>query len=207
MIALMKKQQTPFFAVLALVFFIANTHAALTITVTEGSGGGSTFEMLGTGVITTNDTTTIGGNLINIGTPDDTFLRPGTGIGDGLVIHSDTAVTPTISLGSAATNRIFVFDANGSGGLNSRIGFGQFSNNSNSFVTGDNASTLNGTYSTTIPFSVFEPGVYNLITGFSDQDNALADIGAITLIIVPEPSTVFYLSFFTVVGLLRRHRG
>jgi len=134
------------------------------------------------------------------GTPGDTFLRPGTSVANVL---QDNAVSPTISLGLATTNRIFVFDANNSGGLNSRIGFGTFSA---MFQDGDNASDLNGIYPTTIPFSFFEPGTYNPILGFTNLTDSLTDIGSITLNIIPEPSSLLLLSF-GILGLsLKRSR-
>lgn len=200
------KYHTWFGLVLTMLAFTVSPGTALAdldITISPGGGGSTVIEMVGTGTITANTTNT--GDTINIITSSDTFVVNGTTLQD----FSD--LSPSLNLGNASTNRIFVEDMNGYSGsgstnIHSRLGFGPSIFN---FVSGNNASDMNGTYTTALPFSVFVPGTYFPILGFPSTSYSLTNIGNITLTVVaPEPAAGAIL--FAASGLLlsaRRRRG
>ena len=184
---------------IASLSFLQSATADLVINVSKTSSGGTQFEFIGTGTITANGGS---GGLINFVTTGDTFIANNSGT-------TSTNLTPALSLGLATTNIVFVSDLSGSnesGNVNvhSRLGFGLFANE---FLTGDNASDLNGIYTSSLDFSKFVVGAYNPVLGFVDDGRSLTDIGTINLnvLAVPEPSSLLMLGI-GMAALVRRRR-
>lgn len=176
-----------------------NAWAGLVIDITEGAGGSTVFELTGSGTVLGAGA---GARVINIGTVNDSFLMPGT------FLQVDQVLSSTINLGSASTNRAFLIDSNGAGGLNSRLGFGGFSN---IISVGDSLADMSGSYlADTILYSAFVAGSYNATLGFPTDPGSVTNLGDIIINVgmtsVPEPGVLALLAIgLALVGL--RHRA
>lgn len=189
-------------------FHSEQANADLTINVTEGAGGTATFELIGSGTVTSNGSATFMSVGLT-GTSTDTFLVPAL---DGGASQIDDALTSPISLGTASTSRLFYNDfggiqfpngATGSGSSNvqSRLGFGGFDSG---IANGSSLSDMNGIYTTTLSHADFVVGTYDLEVVF--PNGGISDLGTVTLNVVPEPSSLALLGLGGL-ALMRRRRS